>query len=767
MIRKLYRMALGSIGFLSVLLATAAAPGDETWPREIETENGIVTIYQPQPEQLQGNMLKGRAAASLLTRNATEPTFGVFWFSARVDTDRDTGTSMMRDFVVTKVRWPDSKEEEERKVAETLTGLLPRTGMPLSLERLKASLATAESERISLEGIKHDPPKIVVVQELAELLQYDGEPRAVPIANSELEQIANAPFAVLRDKRSGTYYLSGGKFWYSAKNPKGPWTSIAKPPADIAKLVPPDESLTPVLEKAPRVVVATEPTELISTDGPPTWKPIGKGELLYIDNSESSVLREVATGRIFVLISGRWYTAGSLAGPWAFVRPDQTPTSFKDIPPSSDLGAVRVSVAGTPEAEEAMLDARVPQTAAIDRSTAKLEVQYDGEPQFKSISGTKVEYVLNTSAQVLRIDGKYYACDNGVWFVSAKANGPWILADTVPMAEIQKIPPSEPVYNVTHVTIYESTPKVVYVGYTPGYMWSYPWYGCPVYGTGWYYPPYWGPVYYYPRPVTYGMHVGYNPWTGWTFGFSYSSGFMYVGVRFGGGYGGYYRPGYPPGYYRPPAYYPPGGYRPPYYPPGHRPGRPYPAPHASINRTARPAQLPAATNLYRQPSVQNRIAPAAMQRDAGLRKADRVGKGSNNVYADRDGKVYRKTPQGWESRDQGKWQPSQPATRPAQPSTPSVRPSQPTTQPSQPATRPVQPSTPSVRPSQPATQPSQPATRPVQPSTPSVRPSQPSVRPAQPSARPSSAPAGLDRDDRARSLGANRSAQRPSRNPRR
>ena len=135
------------------------------------------------------------------------------------------------------------------------------------------------------------------------------------------------------------------------------------------------------------------------------------------------------------------------------------------------------------------------------------------------------------------------------------------MADSVPTQEIQKIPPSEPVYNVTYVTVYESTPEVVYVGYTPGYMWSYPWYGCPVYGTGYYYPPYWGSV-YYPRPVTYGVHVSYNPYTGWGMGFSYSTGFMTVGVHFGGGYGGYYRPGYPPGYYRPPGCYPPGGYRP-------------------------------------------------------------------------------------------------------------------------------------------------------------------------------------------------------------
>jgi len=47
---------------------------------------------------------------------------------------------------------------------------------------------------------------------------------------------------------------------------------------------------------------------------------------------------------------------------------------------------------------------------------------------------------------------------------------------------------------VTYVKVYNSTPEVVYVGYTPGY------YGTVVsantttvvYGTGWYYPPYIG-----------------------------------------------------------------------------------------------------------------------------------------------------------------------------------------------------------------------------------------------------------------------------------
>ena len=550
------------IGAIALFAAATANAAQATWPRKIETDRGTLTVYQPQPEKLDGNALEGRAAASIKSKTAKEPTFGVFWFKAHVDTDRDAGTAVLRDIVVTQVRWPDSKPIEEEDVRAFLTTLMPKQSIPISIEQLKASLVTVENQKKSMDELRHDPPKIIFKEEIAVLLLYDGEPRRLPIPNTDFEQVANSALAVVYDKKTKTYYLAGGQYWYNAEDPKGPWQSIQKPPDAIAKLIPTQAaSESPKLKVPPKIVVATEPTELISTDGPPNWQTIANGKLLYAANSETPFVRDAATNGVFVLLAGRWYRAASTDGPWAVVRPDELPPAFKDIEPASKLGTTRASVAGTPEAEDATLDALVPQTAAIDRKTAKLEVTYDGEPKFKQIEGTGVEYALNTATQVLRIKGKYYACDDGIWFVSDKAQGPWAVADSVPMDEIQKIPASEPVYNTKYVYVYESTPEVVYVGYTPGYMWSYPWYGVPIYGTGYPYPPYWGPCCYYPHPSPWGLHLSYNPYTGWGMGLTYSFGFLTVGFTFGGGYGGYYRPGYPPAYYRPP-YYPPGGYRP-------------------------------------------------------------------------------------------------------------------------------------------------------------------------------------------------------------
>ena len=350
------------------------------------------------------------------------------------------------------------------------------------------------------------------------------------------------------------------------------------------------------------------------------------------------------------------------------MRADQLPPTFAKIPAASDIGGVRVSVAGTEEAEDAVLDTAIPKTAAINRSEAKLDVQYEGEPKFEKIASTSVSQAVNTPAQVLQIGSQYYAVDNGVWFVSSSPKGPWAVADSVPEDQIQQIPPSSSAYNTTYVHVYQSTPQVVYVGYTPGYMWSYPYFGVPVYGTGFYYRPY--PGFFYPRPQTFGFHVGYNPWTGWNFGMSWNVGFMHFGMGWGGGFygpmGGFYRGGCG-GWY--------GGYRPGWGGGFH--GGSYRGGHNTINvgsinignnvnygnRQKTAANLrnnPNASRLrqetvYNRPETRARNADkATVQRNAQQAKATR-GR-ANNVLADRDGNVARKTPAGWESREGNKWQ---------------------------------------------------------------------------------------------------------------
>lgn len=514
------------------------------WPQELSGDRGTIVVYQPQPEKLKGNILTGRAAMSLELKGNPSPIFGVFWFSAKIATDRSENTVTISQLKVTKVGWPDSKESDEEQFSQFVEAQLVSSSFTASLSKLTASLTSAEQIKESLAAIKNDPPIIQFTSTLSVLLSYDGDPVFRDIENSSYQRALNTPLAVVKKKDQEKFYLTSGHLWYQASTALGPWSILANPPVDLNALIPKEaeSSDAPQVISAPNIVTATQPTELVVSDGKANWTSLVGGKLLYVENTETPWLRELASGEMYVLLSGRWFSSKSEQGPWVFVRADKLPQSFKEIPPDSAIGGIRTSVAGTDEAEQAVLDAQIPQTAAIKRSEAKLTVNYDGEPIFEKIADTQVEYATNTSAQVLKISEKYYAVDNGVWFVASKPKGPWQVADDIPQEAIAQIPPSSPMYNTTYVTVYDSTPDVVYVGYTPGYMWSYPYYGVPIYGTGWYYPPYYVGGWYYPRPPTWGLHVGYNPWTGWNVGVSWGSPFFRVGVVWSGGYHHHPRP---------------------------------------------------------------------------------------------------------------------------------------------------------------------------------------------------------------------------------
>jgi len=194
--------------------------------------------------------------------------------------------------------------------------------------------------------------------------------------------------------------------------------------------------------------------------------------------------------------------------------------------------------------------------ATVTRSTAQLNVAYDGDPVFQPIEGTPLQNAVNSPVPVIRVSSDaFYALDNGVWFVATSPYGPWTVASYVPPV-IYSIPRSSPLHYVTYVRVYDATPEVVHVGYTPGYVGSYVSSGVVVYGTGWPYYPWIGSV-WYGAPCT------------WGFGFSffYSWWHPYPYPWYGG---------YPYHHY----HYPAAAWASPHYHPWWGPWNPQAHPHA-------------------------------------------------------------------------------------------------------------------------------------------------------------------------------------------
>ena len=271
----------------------------------------------------------------------------------------------------------------------------------------------------------------------------------------------------------------------------------------------------------PTIYVRHTPAELVVFDGQPDFQPVGTTGLLWAANTRSDVLFDSGDNQFYVLAAGRWYRSTLIAGPWSFVSSKDLPAYFREIPTGSPAGVVLSTVAGTPQAKEAVIEASIPRTATVPlKGGPEFTPVIDGLPQLRPIEGTALHYVVNSPTPIIETAPEhFYALQSGIWFFAPSLDGPWTVATSVPDA-IYGIPPASPLHYVTYVDIYGATPEDVDVGYTQGYLGSVvaP-DGVVVYGTGYDYQP-WIGTEWYPPPVTYGVAAEpvYNPAVGWAYG---------------------------------------------------------------------------------------------------------------------------------------------------------------------------------------------------------------------------------------------------------
>lgn len=673
-------MINGRVLSLFLLVTFLFAPGVyaeelKKWPREVAVASGSITVYQPQIESLKKNILKGRAAMAYNGAGKQSPVFGVAWFTARVNIDRAANTVHFENFTITDTRLPEDNKKIGEEFKNGVDAVIKASNLTMSLDALTTALAAVGHEQKQAADLKNIPPKIIYLEEPALLVNIDGKTSLQKVENSKFKAVVNTPYPMFSDGQN--WYLNvAEKVWYKAKDTDGPWAFDAAPPSDLVKMVAakaakyggdsPVSKSTITGDNAPLIVVSHTPAELVVSVGKASFQPL-TDVLLAMSNTESDVFMDVKSQQYFLVISGRWFTADSMKGRWSYVASDSLPATFRDIPADSKYVDVRAFVAGTDEAKEAIMDAQIPQTAAVKRGTVELDVTYDGTPKFKEIAGTKLSFAANCSETVIKSGKDFYLVKDAVWYVAGSATGPWVVSDKAPPG-IDGIPPSSPVYNTKYVYVYDSTPEVVYVGYTPGYVGSYVYGPTIVYGTGWYYSPWVSPYYYYPRPATWGFSVAYNPWTGWGFGMSWSSGPFTFGFYTGGGYhGSYWGRGY----------YGPRGYR-----------RSYNNIHidnVNINRNNF-NNVSNRNNLYRnvdqranitnsidarsissqdRQDIKNRAQGRQNINTAALATAGVAGGAAvalnrsnvkNNVMADRDGNVLRNNNGQWQQRSGGQWQ---------------------------------------------------------------------------------------------------------------
>jgi hypothetical protein len=453
-----------------------------------------------------------------------EPVYGVAEFTADTDPNLELRVVAIENLKVTVTSFPVADDARRERLDEVFRTVVEPKTQFIPLDVL-LSYAAPDASVPDTPGLSFEPPPIFYSSTPAVLMITDGEPLLAQIPDTKLEYAINTNWDLFRYKEK-EWYLRNDDRWLKNKDLSGEWKFDNYLPGHFKKL-PDDGNWTDTKaaippakrdEEEPTVFVSDRPAELIVTDGSPQHRTIGAAGLEYIDDTESDVFR--FEQKYYYLVSGRWFSATVLRGPWEHVK--ELPEVFATIPADHEKGHVLAAVPNTDEARLAVLEAVLPRKATISRDAGKdVSVYYQGEePLFEAIPGTEVERVLNSPNDVLRYENTYYLCDNAVWYISMNADGPWTVADSIPTA-IYSIPPSSPSYHVTHVHIYEdeSDSESVSTGYTSGYFGVSVAFGVAMYGSGWYYPPYYGyPGYgypfYYPYPYSYGASAWYNPNTG-------------------------------------------------------------------------------------------------------------------------------------------------------------------------------------------------------------------------------------------------------------
>ncbi len=466
--------------------------GEGGWPRVARVEGHELILYQPQVDSWQDyEIMDMMVAIAVALDGQDQYEYGAAQLIAKTHVDLSQNNVIVYDIECQEVWFPTVMGERKERIEAVVRGVVPKGALDVALERILANLERTKQRQQREVLPKYTPPPIFRSDTPAILVQFLGTPKFQNVPGTELGFAINTNWDVFHSEKTNEYFLIYGKGWLVTEDPlEGPWEIAKKLPADFAKL-PDDENWADVrdrvpgvrLKEAPKVFTSQRPSELILSDGPLRFDPIPTTKLSFAMNTEADIFRHQTDGLYYYRVAGRWFRAATLDGPW-YPAPITLPVDFREIPRNHAAAEVLASVAGTPEADMAMLLSSIPRKAAVDRREVKITVAYAGAPEFSPIQGANgVEVAVNSPDDVFRVEKRIYCCRAGIWFVSLLPKGPFTPCDRVP-EPIYSIPVSSPWHPVTYVNIHESDEDTVIVGYTAGYEGAYISRGSVVFGSG-------------------------------------------------------------------------------------------------------------------------------------------------------------------------------------------------------------------------------------------------------------------------------------------
>jgi hypothetical protein len=208
-----------------------SANAETSWPKVIKAANGEITVYQPQPESLDGTKLSGRGAVSVKHKDAKSPTFGAYWASSSIVVDRDSRIAVLKNIKVENLRFSDELDSAiVVKISKMIEEEMPKWNLEISMDDLITTLETSAAN--TGKNYKNDAPEIIVTNTPSILVFIDGEPIMKKMENSDFQRIENTPFFIIYDQKKKEYYIYSETHWVTSTDLKGKWEKLKKDACD-------------------------------------------------------------------------------------------------------------------------------------------------------------------------------------------------------------------------------------------------------------------------------------------------------------------------------------------------------------------------------------------------------------------------------------------------------------------------------------------------------------------------------------------------------
>ncbi len=431
--------------------------------------------------------------------------------SARTQVDRITRTVVFENMKISKLDFPTLPDRGAAYSTELQADFV-KTIRSISLDRLEAALAAAGIKATPVE-VGNTPPQVIVSYTPAILVPIDGAPVLKPTSDTRFQRVVNTRALILQGGLEQNFFIHVYDGWLSSSSIAGPWTLSSFQPFGMDRLAQqiaksgavdmldggPKANPKPSLANGVPTIYTTQvPTELIVFTGQPDFVPVNLTQLLWAANTTSDVFIDTSNNFYYVLMSGRWFSSAALTGPWTFVAANALPADFAKIPPTARPGAVLATVAGTPQAQEAVISNSIPQTATVPlRNGPKFTPSFDGPPQVRADSRTPLSHVINSSEPVVQVTPSAYYAVGRRGSGSLRRSSPGPGRSRLPCRSRYTIRRLRRCSTSSVRAVYEATPSYVQRGTRPA-TWAR-WCRRTVrsfYGTGYVYSPWIGSVWY-------------------------------------------------------------------------------------------------------------------------------------------------------------------------------------------------------------------------------------------------------------------------------